>query len=936
MRWLVALVALAVAMLALPTISQAGTYTVVQCDRVGGGLNPEAADALADEPWPSYQATDRCGSGDDALKVTNLAFAGAGKYARWRYLAPTGTVFVAAKARARLVRDAGHQPQLYVDGPSSGPVGVIAGDTADTHWHQREWRASGSGSRTEFGVRLRCAPASGDSCDRSVDAEAWMRDIELTVNDTAAPSVLVDGSVLSGGWQSGRRSLAVSTGDVGAGVRRIQVEANGAAAAARTFDCETIPGRDLAARLQPCATAQVASFDLDTSRAPFREGSNPLRICVEDYGSGSVNRTCNTRTVKVDNVSPGAPQNLTVEGGSDWRYINDFDISWDNPEQPPGSSEIDGAYFQIETLEGEVVKGPTWIPRQDLLTNQTTPAPGEYVVRVWLKDLAGNSTPVDSSTALLRFDSAAPSEPRAAPLTGWLSRAEIQAPFLARWAEPTGVPISGIKGYAVVADGYPQTNPCESPDDPNPIVCAGPEITHVGDAPRAQDLSGLPEGTSYLHIAAVSGAGLRSSEVSHTEIRIDRTDPLTRLLDVPSGWTNDPVTLVVQAADDLSGMQSGPDDDGSPYTAMQVDDGPVVSDPDNEATRVVGHEGNHLIHYWAQDLAGNDTAANPGVARIRIDRTAPAVAFANAQDPTDPEIVRASVSDSLSGLASGVISYRREGGETWQPLVTTTTGVGLEARLPSESLVDGAYELKAEAEDQAGNVALTTLREDGSPMVLEVPIKVGTDLRATVGSSGRKKTVGYGHPSQITGRLLDAAGDPVSREAVDVMERFDDGSLAADQTRTVVTDDHGRFSIGLAPGTSRAIELRYAGSRRYRSSGARQLRMEVRGAAQLAVSKRRPRMGRRFRFSGQVRHFGARMPGRGKLVELQVKRPEGWDTVRQAFRTRPDGRWRFPFRFGNYYFEPTRFRFRLKVVREGGWPYRPMTTATRSVTVVPG
>jgi hypothetical protein len=934
-RWLIALVALAVVTLGVPTTSHAATYTVAQCDRASAALNPAAADAVADEPWPSYQATNRCGSGDDALKVKNLAFAGAGKYARWRYLAPAGTVFVAAKAQARLVRDAGHQPQLYVDSPASGPVDVIAGDTVDTKWHVREWQAPGGGSETEFGVRLRCAPASGDSCDRSPDAEAWMRDIELTLNDTAAPSVLVDGSLLSGGWQSGRRSLAVSAGDVGAGVRRIQLEANGASAAARTFDCETIPGRSLAARLQPCAPAQVASFDLDTTRAPFREGSNQLRICVEDYGSGSVNRTCTTRTVKVDNVGPGAPQNLTVAGGSDWRYINDFDISWDNPEQPPGSSEIDEAYLQIERPDGTIVNGPMAIagPNPSAATNQRVPQPGVYVARVWLRDQAGNVS--SGSTALLRFDDAVSSRVLAQWPPGWLSRSEADAPYTQVWAAPAELPVSGIRGYSVAVDRFPGTNPCETPTDPDPAVCSPGEITNPDVQSSVQDLVDLAEGVNYVHIVAVSGAGLRSSEVSHTEIKVDRTDPVARLLDLPSGWCRDPVTLVVQATDQLSGMQPVPDDDGRPYTAMQIDDGPVLSDPDNEVTRVVADEGDQVIRYWARDLAGNDTAASPGVARLRIDRTAPTVAFANAQDPSDPEMVRASVSDSLSGLASGVISYRREGGETWQPLVTTTSDARLEARLPSESLVDGRYELRAEARDQAGNVATSNLREDGSPMVLDLPLKVSTNLRASIGSSGHEKTVGYGHPSHVRGRLFDAAGAPVADAALDVSERFDDGSLAADQTRTVVTDGRGRFSVGLAPGTSRTIELDYAGSRRYRSTGEQHLRLDVRGSAQLSVSKRRPRVGRRFRFGGRVRHFAARMPGRGKLVELQVKRPGGWDTVKQAFRTRPDGRWRFPFRFGNYYFEPTRFRFRLKVAQEGDWPYRPMTTASRIVTVVP-
>jgi hypothetical protein len=363
-------------------------------------------------------------------------------------------------------------------------------------------------------------------------------------------------------------------------------------------------------------------------------------------------------------------------------------------------------------------------------------------------------------------------------------------------------------------------------------------------------------------------------------------------------------------------------------------------------THVLVEEGEHLVRFWARDLAGNENDGDPGgsdmspnnqpgVAQVKIDRTAPSLAFANAQDPSDPELVHATVTDSLSGLASGRISYRSAGEDDWQPLVTRLTDEGLEATVPSEALPDGSYEFGAEASDRAGNTGVTSQREDGPPMVLQLPLKAQTELRTSIGSSGDTKTVGYGHPSKVDGRLVDASGKLIAGEVVEVAERFDDGSLAADRTREVVTDDEGRFSIGVAPGTSRSLQVSYAGSPRYTATDSGRLRLDVEGDAQLSTTKRRPRVGQRFRFRGRVKHFAARVPHRGKLVELQVRRPEGWDTVRQAFRTRSNGHWSFRFHFGNYYFRPTTFRFRLKVGRETGWPYRPVITRSRRVTVIP-
>jgi hypothetical protein len=151
----------------------------------------------------------------------------------------------------------------------------------------------------------------------------------------------------------------------------------------------------------------------------------------------------------------------------------------------------------------------------------------------------------------------------------------------------------------------------------------------------------------------------------------------------------------------------------------------------------------------------------------------------------------------------------------------------------------------------------------------------------------------------------------------------------------VITQPDGSFRLGLDPGPTRDVLVSFDGSQRYRATESEQLRLRVGGRAELVASSDRVTVGTRFSFRGRIFHMGARLPRGGKLVELQVARPEGWDTVRQAFRTDSRGRWRFPFRFGNYYSEPTRFRFRLKVMREEGWPYQPVATAPRAVTVIP-
>ena len=112
-------------------------------------------------------------------------------------------------------------------------------------------------------------------------------------------------------------------------------------------------------------------------------------------------------------------------------------------------------------------------------------------------------------------------------------------------------------------------------------------------------------------------------------------------------------------------------------------------------------------------------------------------------------------------------------------------------------------------------------------------------------------------------------------------------------------------------------------------------RLVVRSKAGLRTSRRRVKEGRSVVFKGTVRHKGARIPPGGKLVELQVRDGKFWNTVRQAFYTKPDGRYRLRYRFRADYTRNAKFHFRVKIVREQGWPYRaPVRTRARKVVVV--
>ena len=363
----------------------------------------------------------------------------------------------------------------------------------------------------------------------------------------------------------------------------------------------------------------------------------------------------------------------------------------------------------------------------------------------------------------------------------------------------------------------------------------------------------------------------------------------------------------------------------------------VTSGAGNTANPLLGWEdGANSVQVCAWDFSGTRRCAAPR--QVNVDNTAPALAFRNSQSPADPELVRVRVAERHSGVDVGKISFRREGAVEWQDLPTGFSGGELRARVDSESVPAGRYEFKAWAQDRAGNRSgEVDYRENAQPMVLNFPLRAAAELRAGIGDGASSRTVRYGKPAQVTGRLRSADHDPLAFETVIVEERYVPGSLDVRHTSEAVTGKDGRFALPLPAGPSREVRVSYPGSRRYRPSGAGRLDFNVRSGVRFRTSSKRVRPGKPVTFGGKVKHGGASIPRGGKLVELQVKEgAKRWGTVKEAFSTREDGRYSLRYRFGEFYTRPVSFKFRVKVTREQGWPYKaPVRSRARAVTVVP-
>lgn len=344
------------------------------------------------------------------------------------------------------------------------------------------------------------------------------------------------------------------------------------------------------------------------------------------------------------------------------------------------------------------------------------------------------------------------------------------------------------------------------------------------------------------------------------------------------------------------------------------------------------HDGRDLVSICAADFAGNRSCQTRSVA---IDNTPPKLAFANAQNPNDPELIRAPVYDATSGVAGGHIYYRADGSAAWRPLITRVASGALETRVNSTAVPPGRYEFVAQAFDVAGNSTWTTLRQNGQPMVLTFPLKSGVRLSGYLGKGGsHRKTIAYHRRSTVRGRLTNRQGRPIAGQPVTVTEHFGSGALISQRVRTVTTDSRGRWHERIPAGPSRQISATYAGSRRYIGQKARVGSLAVRTKVGLRLSRNRIREGKRVLFKGRVRHLAARIPSDGKLVELQVKSGHQWTTVRHAFHTNDNGKYRFRYRFGRFYTSNVHYRFRVMAPHEQGWPYKaPAKSKTRKLVV---
>jgi hypothetical protein len=401
--------ALAVALLlAAAGEAKAAKYSVAQCgwhvgadadwaDTTGGAkFRPDSYCATPADADPFDGAHLKSFTRDGQATVSGTRFA------RWRWQAPVGTAITRVSGTWWHALHDGIEQRIGF--ATAGNFDVFA-DAATTDVTPRDFVAGSSGA-WELEDRLLCAKAESKSC--SLDPGSWsaLRALTITIEDDGPPGAAIGGELVAGGWRRGTEALLVAGADEGGGVRFGETLLDGARVGLSEYPCAKamIGGEWRATQMRPCETLAGATQTIATTA--FSDGPHTLTHCATDF-AGNVNCT-GQQTLLIDNNPPAHPRAPLLAGGDGWHRSNDFNLSWEDPDQGV-ASPIAGASWRI-VGPGGFDTGVQFAAGRGLtqLQHISVPQAGAYTLSLWLRDEAGNEAPPSAISVPLRLDDVSP------------------------------------------------------------------------------------------------------------------------------------------------------------------------------------------------------------------------------------------------------------------------------------------------------------------------------------------------------------------------------------------------------------------------------------------------------------------------------------------------------------------------------------------------
>lgn len=397
----------------------AGSYTVRQCDYASGNGHHDFVWQWAGNPTIDQYAGSGCGEFGLAARNSGggtLRTYPSGAYGGWFAYAPNGTIFTSFSGAFGVLAGccingmATYAEATQLPDGRGGRTYLFQGNLGNQTWGQpsglagpvgRSWNASTSGFEAKrVGFHLQCGP--GFSCSQGVygDLRLRGRSFDFTLRDVAPPSIGEPaGTLVTGGWVRGVRSLSFPAYDSGGGLTGVEAAFDSGVALQSPSSCTVVAGRY--ARLQPCPSARAGDWAVDTARLP--DGDRRLHLSATDAGGG---RTQRTFTAYVDNGAPASPSAVAVVGGDGWRAANGFHLTWANPGgQHAPIARARWRACRVDVPAGDCASGTRNETGVQASGPIELPGPGEWDVGVWLEDSVGNGDPARAAPArTLRYD----------------------------------------------------------------------------------------------------------------------------------------------------------------------------------------------------------------------------------------------------------------------------------------------------------------------------------------------------------------------------------------------------------------------------------------------------------------------------------------------------------------------------------------------------
>jgi hypothetical protein len=411
-----ATVALAALGLLAPWPARANEFTINACQADRGEFSTRAFEDFANRGMMWKRACDPEGPGLRGLVTANVVRAGrvvGGSRSYFVMKAPEGTRFARLTWSGQARRqDCRYALQVWADRPDGSSVAIKNVRANRGCPNQGKSQAAGwpaahtydIGGATKVVQRVLCV-GSNETPYCSARGLNYIRTFkaQATVVDVSPPGVTVtqDNPFTRGEWVNGTQQVDYAALD-NVGVRAVRPVFAGVPYG------DTLRPCNYAERV-PCSNGE-GSVVVDTTN--LNDGSQPLILQAED-AAGNPGQSP-AATVRVDNTAPGA---VPIEiGGEGWRNQNDFDAAWTNPDEGD-RAPITAARYRLCPIGGSECVIDRRLGDVSGLADLTVPSPGEWHLRIWREDAAGNQQPANASVPVaLRYDPEPPQLAFEAPL----------------------------------------------------------------------------------------------------------------------------------------------------------------------------------------------------------------------------------------------------------------------------------------------------------------------------------------------------------------------------------------------------------------------------------------------------------------------------------------------------------------------------------------